>query len=134
MIDAFHRAGIRVIMDVVYNHVPSSDGKDRVFGDITSCYFLPNDLSGAGRTLDGSNPMVSRMIRDSLEFWADQYHVDGFRFDLLGVFDYATVAEWARYLDQRFPGRALMIYGEPWAAVADPTERARPPWRRGRHC
>ena len=125
MIDAFHRAGIRVIMDVVYNHVPSSDGKDRVFGDITSRYFLPNDLSGAGRTLDGSNPMVSRMIRDSLEFWADQYHVDGFRFDLLGVFDYATVADWARYLDQRFPGRALMIYGEPWAAVADPRESAR---------
>lgn len=124
MINEFHRAGIRVIMDVVYNHVPTSDGKDRVFGDITSRYFLSNDLSGAGRTLDGSNPMVSRMIRDSLEFWADEYHVDGFRFDLLGVFDYATVADWAKYLDQRFPGRTLMISGEPWKGsdVLDPAE------------
>src|SRR4051794_2256148 len=94
MINEFHRAGIRVIMDVVYNHVPVvHDGQDRIFGAITSRYFLPHDLSGAGRTLNGSEPMVSRMIRDSLEFWVDQYHVDGFRFDLMGVFDYRTVGD-----------------------------------------
>jgi pullulanase len=115
MINEFHESGIRVIMDVVYNHVPVGDGD--VFGDISSKYFLPNDISGAGRSLDGGVPMVDRMIRDSLEYWAGEYHVDGFRFDLMGVFRFVNVGAWAEYLNSRYPDRTILIYGEPYAAT-----------------
>jgi pullulanase len=114
MINEFHKSGIRVIMDVVYNHVPVKNGD--VFGDISSKYFLPKDISGAGRSLDGGVPMVDRMIRDSLDYWAREYHVDGFRFDLMGVFRYVNVGAWAEYLNTRYPDRTMLIYGEPYAA------------------
>jgi pullulanase len=114
MINEFHKSGIRVIMDVVYNHVPLGNGD--VFGDITGKYFLPNDISGAGRSLDGGVPMVDRMIRDSLDYWAGEYHVDGFRFDLMGVFRFVNVAAWGEYLNSRYPDRTMLIYGEPYAA------------------
>lgn len=117
MINEFHKAGIRVIMDVVYNHVPiGMDGRDDGLGRITDKYFLPRDISGAGRSLDGGVPMVSRMIRDSLEFWVREYRVDGFRFDLMGVFRYLDVDGWATYLNTKYPDRTLLIYGEPYAA------------------
>jgi len=114
MINEFHKSKIRVVMDVVYNHVPSVTGGDDGLGGITNRYFLPNDISGAGRTLDGGVPMVSRMIRDSLEYWVREYHVDGFRFDLMGVFRYLNVADWANYLNAKYPQRGLLIYGEPY--------------------
>ena len=115
MINEFHKSGIRVIMDVVYNHVPIGNGD--VFGDISNRYFLPTDISGAGRSLDGGVPMVDRMIRDSLDYWAGEYHVDGFRFDLMGVFRYVNVGAWAEYLNTRYPDRTMLIYGEPYAAT-----------------
>lgn len=117
MINEFHKSGIRVIMDVVYNHVPIvANGQDDVFGNITNAYFLPRDISGAGKSLDGGVPMVSRMIRDSLEYWVREYHIDGFRFDLMGVFRYLNVGDWASYLNSTYPDRTLLIYGEPYAA------------------
>jgi pullulanase len=117
MINEFHKSGIRVNMDVVYNHVPVvAPGRDDVFGDITSKYFLPRDISGAGKSLDGGVHMVSQMIRDSLEYWVREYHIDGFRFDLMGVFRYLNVGDWARYLNTKYPDRTLLIYGEPYAA------------------
>ncbi|NVO17270.1 MAG: hypothetical protein HXX10_24860 [Rhodoplanes sp.] len=117
MIDELHKSGIRVIVDVVYNHVPiGPDGRDDGLGKITDRYFLPRDISGAGRSLDGGVPMVSRMIRDSLEFWVREYRVDGFRFDLMGVFRYLDVDAWATYLNTKYPDRMLLIYGEPYSA------------------
>jgi len=117
MINEFHKSGIRVIMDIVYNHVPAlAGGRDDVFGDITSKYFLPKDISGAGKSVDGGVPMVSRMIRDSLDYWIREYHVDGFRFDLMGIFRYLNVGDWAGYLNTKYPDRTLLIYGEPYAA------------------
>jgi hypothetical protein len=116
MINEFHKSKIRVVMDVVYNHVPGAAGRDDGLGGITNRYFLPNDISGAGRTLDGGVPMVSRMIRDSLEYWVREYHVDGFRFDLMGVFRYLNIGEWANYLNTKYPARGLLMYGEPYAA------------------
>jgi pullulanase len=115
MINEFHKSKIRVVMDVVYNHVPTVTGRDDGLGGITNRYFLPNDISGAGRTLDGGVPMVSRMIRDSLEYWVREYHVDGFRFDLMGVFRYLDVGDWANYLNTKYPDRGLLMYGEPYA-------------------
>ncbi|MCZ4102579.1 pullulanase [Streptomyces sp. So13.3] len=119
MVNEFHKAGIRVIMDVVYNHTASKD----VFGAITGKYYNATDLSGTGNSIDDGNPMVSRMIRDSLEHWVRDYNVDGFRFDLLGV-NYATnVADWGSYLNTTYPDRQLQIYGEPWSGgVTDSAE------------
>jgi pullulanase len=110
MVDGFHRNGIRVILDVVYNHTISKD----VFQAITGKYYTAGDWSGVGNSIDASQPMVSRMIRDSLEHWVRDYHVDGFRFDLAGVFRHADVAGWANYLNATYPGRNLLLYGEPW--------------------
>ena len=101
---------------MVYSHVPAlAGGRDDVFGNITSRYFL-RDISGAGKSLDGGVPMVSQMIRDSLDYWVREYHVDGFRFDLMGVFRTLNVGDWARYLNTKYPDRTLLIYGEPYAA------------------
>ena len=119
MINEFHKNGIRVVMDVVYNHTYNK----AVFGDITGKYYTAIDLSGTGNSIDVKNPMVARMIRDSLEFWVREYNLDGFRFDLMGIYDTAVVGDWGRYLEQQFPGRNILIYGEPWNGYAtDPAE------------
>ncbi|MGF1614950.1 MAG: type I pullulanase [Gammaproteobacteria bacterium] len=122
MVDALHRAGLRVIIDVVYNHTYQKEK----FEPITARYYTPTDLSGTGNSIDASVPMVSRMIRDSLEYWLREYNVDGFRFDLMGIFDYAEVGHWARHLNATFPDRRLLLYGEPWNGfAADPLEPQR---------
>lgn len=126
MINEFHKAGIRVVMDVVYNHTASQTPAESTFSPITQKYFTGTDLSGTGNAIDASNPMVSRFIRDSLEYWAREYHIDGFRFDLIGVFDYQAVGDWGRYLNTQFPDANLLIYGEPWNGyAADPNEPKR---------
>ena len=122
MVDEFHKAGIRVIMDVVYNHTYSKS----VLEPISDQYYTDTDLSGTGNSIDANVPMVGRMIRDSLEYWVDEYNIDGFRFDLIGVFDYDEVGEWGSYLNSKFPGRNLLIYGEPWNGyAADPRQPER---------
>lgn len=109
MINEFHKAGIRVVMDVVYNHTYG----DEMFEDITGKYFYEQNLV-VGNTVDANQPMVRRMIQDSLEYWVREYNIDGFRFDLIGVFDYDDVAVWGRHINQMFPDRNIIMYGEPW--------------------
>lgn len=122
MVNALHQAGLRVIIDVVYNHTFQKE----MFEPITGRYYTATDLSGTGNSLDANVPMVGRMIRDSLEYWVREYNVDGFRFDLIGVFDYDEVGDWARYLNTTFSDRTLLIYGEPWNGfAADPREPQR---------
>ena len=120
MVNEFHRNGIRVIMDVVYNHTTS----DEMFENISRKYYTGNNDSGTGNGINAGEPMVSRMIRDSLEFLVENYAIDGFRFDLLGVFPYRAVKQWGEYLNnQRFPDRNLLLYGEPWNGYfTDPME------------
>ncbi|MEY9877578.1 pullulanase [Streptacidiphilus sp. MAP12-33] len=119
MVNAFHRNGIRVIMDVVYNHTYTKS----VFGNITGKYYNSTDLSGTGDSIDDGNPMVSQMIQDSLEHWVRDYNVDGFRFDLAGVHYYNNVYQWANYLQTTYADRDLMMYGEPWnGGASDPNE------------
>lgn len=119
MVNAFHSNGIRVIMDVVYNHTYTKN----VFGNITGKYYTSTDLSGTGDSIDDGNPMVSQMIQDSLEHWVRDYNVDGFRFDLAGVHYYNNAYNWADYLQTAYPDRDLMMYGEPWnGGASDPNE------------
>lgn len=119
MVDAFHQRGIRVVMDVVHNHTFSKDD----LGKITQKYYNDVDLSGTGNSLDETEPMVARFIQDSLEYWVREYNLDGFRFDLMGVFDTDVVGEWGHYLNETFPERNLLIYGEPWTGAEDSEQR-----------
>ena len=83
MVNEFHKNGIRVIMDVVYNHTYDKT----VFQDITDRYYMgDNDLSGCGNAINADNNMVWTMIRDSMDYWVSEFHIDGFRLDLAGVF------------------------------------------------
>jgi isoamylase len=95
MVKALHRAGIEVILDVVYNHTAEGDhnGPTLCFKGIDNpTYYILDDgggryanYTGCGNTLNGNHPVVRRMIVDSLRYWVEQMHVDGFRFDLASI-------------------------------------------------
>lgn len=122
MVNEFHKAGIRVIMDVVYNHTFANE----MFENISMQYYTDLDLSGTNNAIDANVPMVGRMIQDSLEYWLEEYNLDGFRFDLVGVFDHDEFGDWGRYLNSKFSDRNLLMYGEPWNGYAvDPREGER---------
>lgn len=121
MINEFHKNGIRVIMDVVYNHTFAKE----MFESISAKYYTATDLSGCGNSTNTGIPMVSRMIRDSLEYWADEYNLDGFRFDLIGIYHTSAVKDWGEYLNNtKFPDRNLLMYGEPWNGYATDSEES----------
>ena len=119
MIAGLHRAKIGVVMDVVYNHaVPVSGDASPFWATVPYYYFRTNfqgDLrneSGVGNAVDDEHPMVRKFIVDSLRYWRNQYSVDGFRFDLLGMFAPATVQEISTQLRRDRPD--ILLYGEPW--------------------
>jgi isoamylase len=95
MVKALHRAGIEVILDVVFNHTAEGDHTGPTLSfrglDNSTYYILDKDLSryanysGTGNTLNANHPIVRRIILDSLRFWVEQMHVDGFRFDLAAI-------------------------------------------------
>ena len=97
MVKALHRAGIEVILDVVFNHTAEGnhDGPTLSFRglDNSTYYILEHDrsryanYSGTGNTLNGNHPIVRRMIVDSLRYWVKEMHVDGFRFDLAAILE-----------------------------------------------
>lgn len=122
MVNEFHKNGIRVVMDVVYNHTYNKE----MFQNITGKYYTSVDLSGCGNSTDPKEDMVSRFIQDSLEYWATEYNIDGFRFDLVGIFDVADFKQWGEYLNNKYPSRNFLMYGEPWNGYAtDPSESTR---------
>jgi len=117
-IQALHAAGIRVILDVVYNHTSSSLDASPFHNTVPYYYHrttpdgrLMND-SGTGNAIADERPMAREYIADSLEFWAREYHVDGYRFDLLGMHVPASVRDWTRRLKAIRPD--MTLYGEPW--------------------
>ena len=123
MVQALHNAGIKVIMDVVYNHMFSPDNW---FERSVPDYFLrrkPNGAlangSGCGCDMATERKMFRRFIVESVTFWAREYHIDGFRFDLMGLIDVDTMNAVRAALDE-IPGRGrdILMYGEPWSAGA----------------
>ena len=118
LINEYHKNGLRVVLDVVYNHTFEKS----VLVGISGKYYTTVDLSGCGNSLNTGVPMVSRMMRDSLEQWVKNYNVDGFRFDLIGVYHYNEVKAWGEYLNTKYADRNLLMYGEPWNGYATDPE------------
>ncbi len=118
MVKAMHDAGIRVVLDVVYNHTSTSFGSSPFDQSVPWYYFrttpggrLRNE-SGTGNAIADERPMARKYIVDSLKYWVDEYHIDGFRFDLLGMTHKETVKQIEKELHGMRPD--LLIYGEPW--------------------
>ncbi|WP_410512174.1 type I pullulanase [Paenibacillus sp. BR2-3] len=124
MVQSLHRYGISVIMDVVYNHTYSVE--DGPFERLVPGYYYRHDYngrlsngSGVGNELATERPMVRQYIKDSLHYWAKEYHIDGFRFDLMGLIDKVTMQEIAEELRMEVNPN-LLIYGEPWTGGDSP--------------
>jgi len=121
MIQALHKAGIRVIMDVVYNH--TYDVMGCALGRVVPKYFyrLNEDGtyangSGCGNETASDHEMYRRFMVESVCYWAREYHIDGFRFDLMGIHDQETMRQIRAALDEIDP--TILTYGEGWAAMS----------------
>ena len=118
MIQALHAAGIGVVMDVVYNHMYRFDNV--LNRAVPLYYFRQNEDgslsngSGCGNEFASERPMARRYMIDSILYWAQEYHIDGFRFDLMGLYDVETINAVRAALDTLPGGRDILMYGEPW--------------------
>ena len=119
MVQALHRAGIRVVLDVVYNHTFNTE--DSNFEHTVPGYFYRQNPdgtfangSGCGNETASNRPMMRKFMIESVLHWAKEYHLDGFRFDLMGIHDIETMNEIRKVLDEVDP--TIFIYGEGWAA------------------
>ena len=121
MIKGLHDAGISVIMDVVYNHV--ADGNGFCFNKLVPGYFTrPNSNgSGCGNDVASERSMVSKYIIDSVTYWADEYHIDGFRFDLVGLIDTDTINGVIASVRKTHPN--VKFYGEGWSLGTNVTKQ-----------
>jgi pullulanase len=120
-IKAFAEADIRIIMDVVYNHVASATGSN--FNMIVPGYYFRlnpdgtyNDDAGVGNVVKSERKMMSKFIVESMEFWASEYNIKGFRFDLMDLIDTTTLNNSRTAMDAIDPD--IVVYGEPWSAVS----------------
>ncbi len=120
VIKEFANSGIRVIMDVVYNHVASATGSN--FNIIVPGYFFRmnsdgtySDGAGVGNEVKTERKMMSKFIVESMKFWADEYKIKGFRFDLMDLIDTTTLQTARTAMDAI--DQDIVIYGEPWSAV-----------------
>ena len=128
MVQALHKAGIRVILDVVYNHTFDIKGGnfDRTFPMSYYRYTAdgkPSNGSGCGNETASEKPLMRQFILESMKYWADEYHIDGFRVDLMGIHDIETMNLIRKELSSIDPN--IFIYGEGWTAgtCAYPTEK-----------
>ena len=119
MIQALHDAGIKVIMDVVYNH--TYDTADSNFNKIMPDYYYKlnsdlsyNNQSGCGNATRSESAMYRKFMIDSVSYWAEEYNLDGFRFDLMGIHDVTTMNQIRSTLDQKFGKDTIVLYGEGW--------------------
>lgn len=119
MVQALHQAGIRVVLDVVYNHTYNAAAS--AFEKTVPGYFYrmkPDGTfangSGCGNETASNRPMMRKFMVESVLYWMREYHLDGFRFDLMGIHDIATMNEIRQEAQKLDP--QVLIYGEGWAA------------------
>jgi pullulanase len=117
LIEQVHHEGIRVIMDAVYNHVYNREQSS--FEKIVPGYYfrhnefgLPSNGTGVGNDLASERKMVRKYILDSIRFWIEEYHIDGLRFDLMGIMDVETMNEVKKMCDRLAKG--ILLVGEGW--------------------
>ena len=127
MIAALHAAGIGVVMDVVYNHTYRTENP---FNSTVPYYFFRQNPdgsfsngSGCGNEFASERPMARRYLIDSILYWAKEYHIDGFRFDLMGLYDAVSINAVRAALDALPGGRDILLYGEPWQGGASQLHR-----------
>ena len=119
MVQALHKAGIRVILDVVYNHTFDINGSN--FQKTYPDYFFRknaegkySDGSGCGNETASDKKLMREFMKESVAYWVNEYHIDGFRFDLMGVHDIETMNEIHDVVAKIDP--TIYIYGEGWSA------------------
>ncbi len=116
LVQTLHKNGLRVIMDVAYNHTMETEESN--FNKIVPNYYYRkvgekfSDASACGNETASERLMVRKFIVDSIIYWAKEYHMDGFRFDLMGIHDIETMNEVRTALDQIDP--SIILYGEGW--------------------
>lgn len=128
MIKALHDAGIGVVMDVVYNHTADNDGSN--FELTAPGYYHRHwndgkysDASGCGNETASDLQQMRDYIVNSVKYWADEYHIDGFRFDLMAIHDTETMNRVAAELKKINP--SIFVYGEGWTAGDSPLQPER---------
>ncbi len=123
MVMELHKAGIRVVMDVVYNHTGSTADSHLNLA-VPDYYYRQNSEggfsngSGCGNELASERSMVRKMMVDSVKYWAEEYHIDGFRFDLMALHDITTMKEIRTTLNK--VDESILIYGEGWTGGDSP--------------
>lgn len=123
MVKALHDKGIRVILDVVYNHTGATE--DSNFNQLVPGYYYRqnetggwSDAAACGNETASERAMMRKFIIESVAYWAEEYHLDGFRFDLMGIHDIETMNLVAEKLTEIDP--SIFIYGEGWTAGSSP--------------
>lgn len=127
MVMSLHQNGLRVVMDVVYNHTSATENSN--LNKIVPDYYYRkdggvfSDASGCGNETASERAMVRKYIVDSVVYWATEYHVDGFRFDLMGIHDIETMNAVREALNQIDP--SILIYGEGWTGGSSTLDEAK---------
>jgi len=127
MVTNIHNQGLRLVLDVVYNH--TADARRSSFEQLVPGYYYRHNPDGTlsnatacGNEIASERPMVRKLIVESVAYWAREYHVDGFRFDLMGVLDLQTMRDIRVSLDQQ--DHSIFMYGEGWTAGPSPLPEA----------
>ncbi|TYZ13524.1 type I pullulanase [Hymenobacter lutimineralis] len=127
LVQKLHRRGLRLVLDVVYNHTANAARSS--FEQLVPGYYYRHNADGSlsdaaacGNEVASERPMVRKLITESVAYWAREYHVDGFRFDLMGILDIRTMRAVRVALDQI--DHSIFVYGEGWTAGASPLPEA----------
>lgn len=127
MVQAIHRAGLGVVMDVVYNHTYNTDS---AFQKTVPYYYYRMEEDGTfangsacGNDTASERYMYRKFMIESVCYWAKEYHIDGFRFDLMGLHDVETMNEIRKALNRLPGGKEIIMYGEPWSGDKTPMRK-----------
>lgn len=123
MVKALHDQGLRVILDVVYNHTGVTEGSN--FNQLVPNYYYRQNADGSfsnasacGNETASDRPMMRKFILESVKYWVNEYHLDGFRFDLMGIHDIETMNQISAALHEIDP--TIFVYGEGWTGGDSP--------------